>query len=110
MQAAAGVEAVRTCSHCGETKPLSAFSKSKKCALGAEYRCRPCKQRYVVAARKKVEEKWAQPFAPDLTPMQRECLRCDAPFTAKGKFNRICPGCTSTIRNSCWDDAIEGAW
>jgi len=30
--------------------------------------------------------------------IRRECLKCGAPFMAKGKFNRICPKCTETNR------------
>ena len=26
--------------------------------------------------------------------IERICLRCDEPFMAEGKFNRICPFCT----------------
>lgn len=28
--------------------------------------------------------------------VKRECLKCDAPFIANGKFNRTCPKCTPT--------------
>ena len=28
--------------------------------------------------------------------VERECLGCDLPFIANGRFNRICPTCTLT--------------
>ena len=29
--------------------------------------------------------------------IERNCLKCGRKFTARGRFNRICPGCT--VRN-----------
>jgi hypothetical protein len=31
--------------------------------------------------------------------VNRLCLKCDSGFTAKGRFNRICPKCTNVIAN-----------
>jgi hypothetical protein len=31
-------------------------------------------------------------------PVKRSCLKCDQGFTARGRFNRICPNCTENNR------------
>jgi|GEM_PF-605043 len=44
----------RTCTKCGEEKPLGQFSKSKNCRLGVVPRCKACTHQYYLAHRSEI--------------------------------------------------------
>jgi hypothetical protein len=37
---------------------------------------------------------WKNKDQAKIERVRRRCLKCDRPFLAKGRFNRICPKCT----------------
>jgi hypothetical protein len=45
----------KTCSKCGETKPLSKFKKKKHCRDGREGRCQKCADKASAASRQRFE-------------------------------------------------------
>ena len=47
----------KSCSKCGETKPLDEFSKDKSTTDGRQYRCKPCNAAYHRANRQRVSER-----------------------------------------------------
>ncbi len=41
-------------------------------------------------------------------PVQRVCLTCDKPFTAEGRFNRLCNACKHSTVFKGQDENIRG--
>jgi hypothetical protein len=50
------------------------------------------------------KRRYKKPGSPPQERIRRECLKCGRPFTAKGRFNRVCPKCADINRhiNDSW--------
>ena len=85
-------------------KVFYAKSNKKRCCYGVEceklrklsYAQRQAKK-FRASGAENIADFYAERKRPSVLmelPVKRICLKCDRKFIARGKFNRICPGCT----------------
>jgi hypothetical protein len=89
---------VKTCTKCGEVKPLDDFCRDKRKPSGRGPRCRPCANAWQREFQLKHKAETGEWYSRQYT-YERTCEICGATWQAKSKTARYCSTtCTNKIR------------
>lgn len=88
---------MKTCTKCGETKPINDFHRDKRKADGRRYRCKECENAWQLDFQRRHRAETGQYYSHHYT-YERTCEVCGKTWPAKSKKARYCStACTNTL-------------